>query len=270
MKHNQRRFWWGLGRLVVLFAALCSVGCVKSLQFHQADPDFTRSQLQQGRLAVLPATSTTPMLTEPELRYLRNRFVGALGQRRPKLQVATNSSVDSVLQKRANAVGGQTSADPQHVLREVASELGVRYVAVMSFDRYSFDWDKEEQVIYTDPDDGGACAAGAVFAGLVGCLVVSGLIQAASGDSGEGRRAKEKKTRVDASAVLAGSITVFDTVTGKRVWVGATVTKKRAHRTTVKTLRGADQAAPTAEYPAPPSLSTVSGRFMRDMVDDWP
>jgi hypothetical protein len=263
--------------LILLLSALVLLGCGPTVEIlHQhSDPAFTLKHLEEGRVAVLPALTTSPLMDADALARVRWQLVSSMSSARPTITQMAEARVYSSLRERPQLQPAlqryaRTLAISREDLQQIGASTGARYVVFAVFDEFSFGWGEPAAIEYQKQADPTAQGLANVAAG--GSMVAAGLLIMAASDPS--RRLRPQPTTADvtgtAYAQVAGTLSVFDALDGRAVWVGAAAVRDEVTETAKVTLDGRKLSSADVPAPEPPDMATLSSYFFDELLDLWP
>ncbi len=240
--------------LTICFLAGCSPVTAQVLHLH-ADPTFTRKQLAEGRVAILPAMSSSPLAHEKD--DVAEQLQRHLAKARPGIGLVPQARVGLALSpdvglslKRYLTTRDMSGED----LQRLGASVGARFVVLVVFDEYSF---------------GPSSRPVLQSAGYADRVRIS-LVESSSG------QVVSERTERGGSMVsvtqeydtrLAGTMSILDTVAGRPVWSGDAMVSVVVETSSATMLRDAALAvAPAAVAP----MSQLVPFFLEVLVDKWP
>lgn len=217
----------------------------------ESDPALRGGQIEQERVAILPAMASTPMIEATELAAVREQLAERLAKSRPRLGLVEGARVDGALRdhpelKPALQKFTRTLAMSREDLTALSGAVGARYVVFVVFDEYSFGWGSREIRYYP------------------------GLIALGLAKSSKYVTPVAVDKRGVADTRLVGTLSIFNASEGRPVWIGAAMVRQISQEST------AFQGVPGAERPTgigtpkPPEPTKLSPHFFEALVDLWP
>jgi hypothetical protein len=294
---------WGLALLMM--AALLLGGCVPAgahaqILIVRPDPSLGLKQLQQERVAILPALASTPLMDARALAPVRAQLASHLAVVRPTIALANAGDTDTLGERPDLAPALESFARTQAIAREdlaaIGAATGARYAVFVVFDEYSFIWGDLPAPEYRDAPEASTTSAADPWDDAVepaffrrpptpalafwggGHVHVHVQVHVGSGGRvglgiwrvpgpppptvvtyGDPRRqdtvSLPPRRDGKASARLVGTLSIFDAVEGRAVWVGAAMVNQ-----TVESLGMA----------GPPEPAKLTPAFFEALVGRWP
>jgi hypothetical protein len=263
--------------LILLLSALVLLGCGPTAEvlYQHSDPALTLKHLEQGRVAVLPALSTTPLMDADALKLVRGQLASGMSRARPTITQMEEARIRSSLRERPQLIPAlqryaRTLAISREDLQQIGASTGARYVVFAVFDEFSFGWGEPAVIEYRKQAD--PTAAVAIASAVGGQMVAAGLLLMAASDPS--RRLRPQPTTAEVTgagyAQVAGTVSVFDALDGRTVWVGAAAVRDSVEETARVTLDGRTLSSADVPAPEPPDMATLSSRFFDKLLDLWP
>ncbi len=274
-------------------SALVLMGCGPSaevLHLH-SDPALTLKHIEKGRVAVLPALSTTPLMDAEALARVRGQLAGGISRVRPTITQTEEARIDSSLRERPQLKPALqryagTLAISREDLQQIGAATGARYVVFTVFNEFSFGWGEPPVIEYRKQDPTGLAEKLAKLADAVanpgvpvslpvaaaGSMVAAGLLIMADSDPSRRLQPQPTMARVTgrAYAQIAGTLSVFDALDGRAVWVGAAAVKDSVEESASVELNGRKLSSADVPAPEPPALAMLSSRFFDVLLNLWP
>jgi hypothetical protein len=217
---------------ILILSALVLLGCMPGVKvlYQHSDPALTLEHLEQGRVAVLPALSSTPLMDAEALAQVRSQLASGMSRARPTITQMEEARIHSSLRERPRL--------------ETALQRYSRTLAISREDLQQ----------------------------IGASMVAAGLLLAA--DSDPSRRLRPQPTTAHVTSMVhaqvAGTLSVFDALDGRAVWVGAAAVRSRKWETAKVTLDGRQLSSADVPAPEPPAMTTLSSRFFDALLGLWP
>jgi hypothetical protein len=253
-----RCFWRAVFALAASLLLGCSPVSVEILHF-QANPAFTRSQLEQAQIAFLPAMSTSPMITGGGVA---EQLARQLAQKRPKMAIVAPERVrESLREVPQLGPSPHRSECPADISREdiqrFGAATGARFLVLVCLEEYSF-----------GPGDRPAYER----TGVAKPVGERHYREKRSDLFGAAKPLSSEKAigvlRSHAEARLVGEMGIFDAIDGRLVWVGRAMAFEAVdEQREVWERPAALTRAPAVRVPMAEDLMP---HFLAALVDLWP